>query len=64
MMNFGGTEADDKVSRCMICGNQVKRGKKLCDCCSESLILCDMDNYVAKKEKDKIYLVRSANAFK
>lgn len=33
---------------CMICGSPVAKGK-LCECCRESLALCDIEDYAVKK---------------
>ena len=49
--------------RCLICGAKTFEGK-ICDCCKESLALCDIENLVSRKEHGENCAVRRANAFK
>lgn len=39
-------------TRCIVCGRTLKEGH-LCDCCKESLALCDVEDYVARKTARK-----------
>ena len=48
---------------CIVCGQAAHSGH-LCDCCRESLALCDVENYVARKTEGKICRPARANAFK
>lgn len=50
--------------RCIVCGRKTYSGGGLCDCCRESLALCDVENYVARKTERKIYRGGGLNAFK
>lgn len=50
--------------KCMICKGPAEPGKKICECCLESLALCDMENYLARKTVGKIYGANGSNAFK
>ena len=51
-------------ARCVICKGPAEAGKKICECCRESLALCDMENYLARKTAGKICGTDGANAFK
>lgn len=42
----------DKEKCCMICGKRLEKGK-LCECCRESLILCDIEDYLERKATGK-----------
>ncbi len=48
----------------MICKGPAEPGKKICECCLESLVLCDMENYLARKTAGKICGANGSNAFK
>lgn len=48
---------------CIVCGQETRSGH-LCECCRESLALCDVENYVARKTEGKICRPGRANAFK
>lgn len=50
-------------THCIVCGQETHSGL-LCDCCRESLALCDVENYVARKTEGKICRPARANAFK
>ncbi len=47
---------------CFVCGARARGG--LCDCCRESLALCDMENYITRKSARGNYADSAANAFK
>lgn len=46
-------------THCIVCGQETHSGL-LCDCCRESLALCDVENYVARKTEGKICRPRPA----
>lgn len=48
---------------CIVCGRETEKGG-LCDRCLESLSLCDVDTYVARKRAAEICSTARANAFK
>ena len=48
---------------CVICGSPVTEGM-LCDCCKDSLMLCDIEDYPQRKAVGKICLHAGGNAFK
>lgn len=50
-------------THCIVCGQETHSGH-LCDCCRESLALCDVENYIARKTEGKICRPARANAFK
>lgn len=54
---------EEKEGRCLICGTKTA-GRKICECCRESLALCDIENLISRKEKGENCLLCRANAFK
>ncbi len=44
-------ETKKEQPRCAVCGGyaDVREGGALCECCRESLALCDMENYLVRK---------------
>ena len=41
-------ERKEKECRCAVCGRRIREGA-LCECCKESLALCDVEEYAARK---------------
>ena len=41
-------ERKEKDRRCAVCGRHIREGA-LCECCKESLALCDVEEYAARK---------------
>lgn len=52
-----------REERCMVCGGRAGE-KRICDCCRESLALCDIENLLAKKPHGENLRPPAANAFK
>ncbi len=50
-------------ARCVVCGVRTEGGR-LCECCRESLALCDIENYLARKTERKFSAEPGTNAFK
>ncbi len=55
--------AHSAQTHCIVCGQETRSGQ-LCDCCRESLALCDVENYIARKTEGEICRPARANAFK
>lgn len=56
-----GTGREER--RCLICGQNAGE-HKLCERCRESLSLCDVENWVARKLRCEKCGAPAANAFK
>ena len=48
----GGYRMSEKDNRCMVCGKKLEKGK-ICECCRESFMLCDIEDYIERKAGGK-----------
>lgn len=42
----------EKDNRCKVCGKKLEKGK-ICECCRESFMLCDIEDYIERKAGGK-----------
>ena len=56
-------QKQEMYETCVICGSPIREGS-LCDCCKDSLALCDIEDYPQRKAGGKICSGVAAYAFK